>query len=321
MSSSKQSLFEFVEVDGKKYITSHLFHEQVKPTGAVKTTNNAIRNAPTYEKLREESHILEIDKTSSRDAVLLNLLLKANSYRPVMLLDAVAQKEMEHHFKVTSTQAVTSSKESAMLGLLGIDLAVLAENQEALQAVKDIHDAQRDGKPLPIAQLKKTPFTKRLDEALLAAKKLKQLSKAVSVPYSSAAILKILGEEYELDLEGLRANAESTQPPQLESIPALTSLPPCKSEWMLPKDLAKYLTEHIGISFSAQKVNQLLIDAGLQVSKGSNGAGPYQVTEKGNEISTQTEVQVTTFKGIKFQYQIHWDKDRTLEKITDYIEI
>ena len=321
MSSSKQSLFEFVEVDGKKYITSHLFHEQVKPTGAVKTTNNAIRNAPTYEKLREESHILEIDKTSSRDAVLLNLLLKANSYRPVMLLDAVAQKEMEHHFKVTSTQAVTSSKESAMLGLLGIDLAVLAENQEALQAVKDIHDAQRDGKPLPIAQLKKTPFTKRLDEALSAAKKLKQLSKAVSVPYSSTAILKIIGEEYELDLEGLRANDESTQAQQLESIPSLPSLPPCKSEWMLPKDLAKYLTEHIGISFSAQKVNQLLVDADLQVSKGSNGSGPYQVTEKGSEISTQTEVQVSTFKGIKLQYQIHWDRDRTLEEITDYIQI
>lgn len=79
--------------NGREYITSKQWHEQVQPTSGVSETNRAIRSMETYQDLVREGHIVEVTKDEA-GAELASLVV-SNSYRPVMLLDAVAQKAIE----------------------------------------------------------------------------------------------------------------------------------------------------------------------------------------------------------------------------------
>lgn len=127
---------------GKDYITSKKFHEEVQPTSGVFETNRAIRDMPTYPALVEGAHILEVDNSYTKavgDADLASLV-KSNSYRPIMLIDPVAQKEIEHHFEVSSTRAVHSSKENAVLSMAGINLQALSRDPQVMLLLKMMSD-------------------------------------------------------------------------------------------------------------------------------------------------------------------------------------
>lgn len=123
-----------IEYNGKTYITSKEWHEQVKPTASVSNTNKAIRSMETYISLLENGHIVDVQRNSG-DSILESLVV-ANSYNPVMLIDAVAQKAIEHHFEQTASNAVQSSKESAALGLAGIRLDLLTKDPTKLMMVQ-----------------------------------------------------------------------------------------------------------------------------------------------------------------------------------------
>lgn len=127
-------LFSTIEHGGKTWITSKKFHEDFKPLGRLSETNRAIREMPAYYKLCEEGHILEIDSKYSKtqEGADLAPVMKASSYQPVMLIDPVAQKEIEHHFNVTTDQAIQSSRENAMLGIAGINLELIAQDPQTL---------------------------------------------------------------------------------------------------------------------------------------------------------------------------------------------
>ena len=305
---SKNVMLETIDLEGHRYITSHLLHQLTSPTDSVKATNRAIRSAPTYQKLRDGDHILEVDRRT-RGAKLVPLI-KANSYNPVMLIDPVAQKALEHHFKVTSTQAVTSSKENAMLGLLGVDLSVIAENKEALQAVKQIHDAQRDGLPLPIAKAKKAPLLKRLDEAVGAAKKLKELTKIINVGDTSG-ILKVINEECDLDLRPLantrylkKTTIKPSQPPLLE--PSEQS----ETQWVNPTSLGVYIgIENKSGKISPQKINLMLAHAGLQKKVGRF----WEATTEGAKLSRVKAGTFTKDEETRITPQLLWDKDQVYQ--------
>jgi len=114
----------------REYITSKEWHEQVKPTASVSNTNKAIRSMETYASLIEQGHIVEVQRDSGNS--ILESLVVANSYNPVMLIDAVAQKAIEHHFEQTASNAIQSSKESALLGLTGIRLDLIAQDPQTV---------------------------------------------------------------------------------------------------------------------------------------------------------------------------------------------
>ena len=311
MSKKKKSLFEIVEFEGRRYITSHQFHEQVKATESISATNKAIRNAETYDELSSEGHILEIGRdVVKRGDSKLDFLIKANSYNPVMLIDPVAQKALEHHFKVTSTQAVTSSKENAMLGLIGVDLSVIAENKEALQAVKQIHDAQRDGLPLPIAKAKKAPLLKRLDEAVGAAKKLKELTKIINVGDTSG-ILKVINEECDLDLRPLantRYLKKTTISPKQPAL--LEPTEQSETQWVNPTSLGVYIgIENKSGKISPQKINLMLAHAGLQKKVGRF----WEATTEGAKLSRVKAGTFTKDEETRITPQLLWDKDQVYQ--------
>jgi hypothetical protein len=113
-----------IEFQGKSYISSKEWHEQVKPTDELRLTNRSIRAMETYETLVANRHILELQRGEADPEN--GSALQA----PKMLLDAVAQKAIEHHFEETAGNALQSSKESAILGLTGIRMDLIAQDPQ-----------------------------------------------------------------------------------------------------------------------------------------------------------------------------------------------
>lgn len=151
-------LSSMVEVLGKKWIPSKAFHEEYKPTQRLSETNRAIREMPAYCKLLEDGHILEADSKSAKslESAEMALLVKSNGYQPVLLVDPVAQKEIEHHFKISVNQAVQSSKENAVLGMYGINVEALAANPKTLaliQAISQIEVLEMEQRKLKDEQM------------------------------------------------------------------------------------------------------------------------------------------------------------------------
>ena len=73
----------------------------------------------TYEELLGQGHVVEVDAHYPKklgDADLVSRI-KSNSYNTAMLIDAVAQKAFEHHFKNSAPQPVSSARENAGIGI------------------------------------------------------------------------------------------------------------------------------------------------------------------------------------------------------------
>jgi hypothetical protein len=74
-------------------------------------------------------------------------LVVSNSYNPVMLIDPVAQKEIEHHFNVSVDSAVNSSRENAALSMFGINLNAIARDPKTLallQAISKVTELEQE---------------------------------------------------------------------------------------------------------------------------------------------------------------------------------
>ena len=140
----KNALYEIVIYNGKRFITSHKLHEEVKPTKSLSSTNRSIRDAETYQELLENGHIVEVDMQTANNTTesVLASVIKSNGYNPIMLIDPVAQKALEHHFKETAPQAVQSSKENAALGLFGINISVFANNPSLIASLQALSKAE-----------------------------------------------------------------------------------------------------------------------------------------------------------------------------------
>lgn len=130
--------------EGRHYLTSQELHVDLAPTSSVSATNKAIRSMETYDELRAERHLVEVDWGYAKSLAESNLesAMKLNNYRPLLLIDPVAQKAIEHHFEVSARQAVQSSRENAYLSLAGIDLSELAKDPQAIALIKAMSDAQ-----------------------------------------------------------------------------------------------------------------------------------------------------------------------------------
>lgn len=127
-----------VTIDNREYITSKDLHETLKPTISVSNTNKAIRSMETYDALIKRGHIVEISSKTGKSN--LDSLLIQNSYNPVMLIDRVAQKAIEHHFKETANHAVSSARENAILGTFGIRLDLLSQDPVMMMLLKQQSD-------------------------------------------------------------------------------------------------------------------------------------------------------------------------------------
>jgi hypothetical protein len=196
-----------IEHEGRAYITSKEFHEQAKPTFQVSDTNKAIRSMETYEQLAGEGHIIELHKNEGK--VEFASLVKSNSYNPVMLIDAVAQKAIEHHFQATSTQAVSSAKENAVLGLAGINLANIAKDPQVLlllKAISDAHEAKALAEEASKAaqEANKNALQVREDVAILSEAMGDQIQAEVQKGFGMSGFFTVLAYAVQL---GLRLNA------------------------------------------------------------------------------------------------------------------
>ena len=145
-----KTLLDFVNFEDKTWITSHKFHEEIRPTNELKTTNRSIREAETYGELLNQGHIFEAEWDDSRiRGTELAPVIKSNSYNPVMLLDAVAQKALEHHFTKTAERAVDSSKLAAAFEELRDDpmlhtaCAIIDLRKKQVQQEKEIQETNR----------------------------------------------------------------------------------------------------------------------------------------------------------------------------------
>jgi hypothetical protein len=149
-----------IEHNGRNYITSKEWHEQVKPMARTSETNRAIRGMETYGTLLADGHIIELTKDdASAD---LALLVISNGYNPVMLIDAVAQKAIEHHFQQTASNAIQSSKESAALGLAGIRFDLIAQDTQVMLLLQTLSKQKElENKQKELEQL----VPKLIDEA------------------------------------------------------------------------------------------------------------------------------------------------------------
>lgn len=133
-------LLDIIDFRGKKWITSKKLHEDMKPTSGISETNRAIRLMPAYASLLEDGHVFIADRSEAEGDAEIASLVKANSYNQVMLIDPVAQKEIEHHFEVSVNQAIQSSRENALLGVAGINLAALAKDPSLVLLLRALSD-------------------------------------------------------------------------------------------------------------------------------------------------------------------------------------
>ena len=214
---------------------------------------------------------------------------------------------------------------------LGKEMAMLERNKQGKLLRKYFIEAEKKLRQVAEAtKLNSDPSEiDHLDRAEKATVKLKRILDIIETPKDQAneVIFEYLDKCHGLHLKPKVVSYGPVYPvhEQVETVVPTTvaapiqGLPPCDSEWMIPKEIGEYLSMDRGENYSAQRVNQMLVLAGMQVGKGKNGAGPYQVTKKGCEMSTQTQVQVSSYKGTKNQPQIHWDRNKTLAAIADYL--
>ena len=142
--SVKRELHEVIEFKGRMFITTHkLFEDLGSPFHQVGGLNRAIRGMETYETLKIEFHIVELSSDDHWGKAEHALLIKANSYKPVVLIDSVAQKAIEHHLKATALQAVDSAKENAFLASQDINIKFLDKGDiMALKAITKANEAR-----------------------------------------------------------------------------------------------------------------------------------------------------------------------------------
>jgi hypothetical protein len=151
MENQKQESM-IIEYNDNFWITSKKLHEDLMPTSTVSNTNKAIRDMSTFDILIEKGHIVEINYKQAKQLNFTILsLVKLNSYNPVMLIDAVAKKEIERHFEVSDKQAVQFSHENATLEAIGIDINLIASDPiivAAMQAFSRIKEMEQKQQPV-----------------------------------------------------------------------------------------------------------------------------------------------------------------------------
>ncbi len=183
--SKKDALYNFIKLDGKTYITSHLLHRDVKPTSELKITNRSIRNMETYEELLQQSNIIEVDYNYAKSlrGAELAPVIKSNGYNPIMLIDPVAQKAIDHHFKETAAQAVQSSKENALLSLSGIDFKLLAGDSQLMMSLRSISESKKAQLEAKEAKKEVIEIRSEFAEASLTSTQTSELDALISRRY------------------------------------------------------------------------------------------------------------------------------------------
>jgi len=146
--TAKGPLYDVIDYQGKKYITSHRLHEDIKPTSDLKSTNRAIRTAETYKTLFENGNILELSyedvkALGDRSSTDLVLLFSSNGYKPVVLIDPVAQKALTHHFEETAQQAVGDSKLAAAFALFEVDPDEILDDRTLMYSLRAFSKAKK----------------------------------------------------------------------------------------------------------------------------------------------------------------------------------
>ncbi len=131
--------FQPVSLNGRAYITSTLLHKQKREGGMSKYElladfTKMVRNIDCYDRLLENSDLIELNKNSNeiRGSADLAELVKSNSYRGLLLISPTAQKEIEHHLddEASKESSIKSSTMSAVVdGGYGVDASFMLIKQ------------------------------------------------------------------------------------------------------------------------------------------------------------------------------------------------
>lgn len=192
--TTSNPLYQPVAYNGKIYFTSHYFHQQYRLNktedakyAELKNFNALVRNLETYESYVSNADIVEADYkllklNSSLDFKLLKPLFEANSYRPIMLINATAQIALTHHLddevskavsvRVNEQAAKSSSKKE--LSLAEIDVLFLESAARMLrfsdssiirgmQLIAARHDASTEYLPSYVQESLTKPISRLLE--------------------------------------------------------------------------------------------------------------------------------------------------------------
>jgi len=131
--------FQPVSLNGRAYITSTLLHKQKREGGMSKYElladfTKMVRNIDCYDRLLENSDLIELNKNSNeiRGSADLAELVKSNNYRGLLLISPTAQKEIEHHLddEASKESSIKSSTMSAVVdGGYGVDASFMLIKQ------------------------------------------------------------------------------------------------------------------------------------------------------------------------------------------------
>lgn len=192
--------FEPVVIEGKTYITSHLLHRQKREAGLTKHQRHGhfmemIENIDSYSKLADADHFKKLVWGICKKEGTENIgpLMKANSYNPILLLDATAQKEIEHFLddEASKTSAANSSalaaNPMAVVDAIPSDVLLSLALQKAGETIAAYENrfAHQD-KALTTSQRRNAQLT-------IANKQLEKRAKAIEDYYSMTQYLKYCG--------------------------------------------------------------------------------------------------------------------------------
>lgn len=124
-----------------RYISSRELFKSIPAHKNFKDFNRAIRFMPAYQRLVNQGHIVEYKGNiavfgSSAETAPVKELVRTDGYKSNIYIDAVAQKEIEHHFSETAENAVQSSRESAALGVLNVNLEAIMRDKTAISILQ-----------------------------------------------------------------------------------------------------------------------------------------------------------------------------------------
>lgn len=156
----------------------------------------------------------------------------------------------------------------------------------------------------------------RLDEAVVAARKLKEIAKIIETPADGigSSIVDFINQQMDLDFSSFVIPALKTV--DIKPITIETADKKQDDQWVNPTNLGIYLsvvadTEKV----SPQKTNHLLCAAGLQ-TKGEKG---WERTDKGKEYSKMCSVTILSENSSKIKSQTLWNKDKTADVLLEFI--
>jgi len=326
--------FEPVVIDGKTYITSHLLHKQKREGGLTKHERHdhfmeAVEAIDSFELLKRAGHFVKLVwrevKSSNSGTEIIGPLMIANSYNPVLLLDATAQKEIEHFLddEASKVSAANSSfvephyiKELGCEGLTSDEIAKSIGMQKGHMHTL-IERLRQDGDLIEVSNLE-TLNSNGVKVKLYAV----NIEDAKFIVTQSSTKIGRKYCRYLIEQEKKALNYENLTPRQLRQLADLIETRDVQAKQLeetnkkleaLTDDL-KNPTE-IGSAMGGippNVINNYLQAMGLQYKQGKK----WKPTAKANDLHTMVEVKTDYYGG----RQLLWKASKLVPAIEAHLK-